>query len=146
MRRWLDKSWIAIWVVLLAILCSSSSLAGTMADHLFKSSYDSLFGVPQTGDRLVYQIVYFVAEKSLHFFLFLVFAALLARQLPLKTVVIIGICVGAISESLQALVPDRDPTIRDFFINLAGVAAALVLRSWFRARAGFPVPVKSEPN
>src|SRR5690348_1531743 len=130
MRRWRNKSWIGIWMAFLAILCSSSSLAGTIADHFFKDSYDSLFGVPAVGDKFIFHLIYFVAEKGLHFFLFLLFASLLAREAPIKVVIIVGICVGALSESLQAIFPGRDPTVRDFFINLAGVAAALLLHTW----------------
>ncbi len=98
-------------------------------------------GQPSTG------LFHLLVDKGFHVSLFCVLAILLWFALPRGPdkqlwIVGCGAVVGSCSEFLQRFFPDRDPAIRDVFINIGGTVlgvllcqAALGWRSRRRARS-----------
>jgi VanZ family protein len=87
--------------------------------------------------------IHLAADKGLHVTLFAVLALLLYKAMldPRQKVVRIlsfGLVVGCCSEYLQSFFPDRDPAVRDVFINLAGTGLGVLLSILWarRTRAG----------
>ena len=130
-RRTTYRAWLVVAPLVVLILCSSSSLAGHLADDFFRISYQFLFGPPGAQSQLVYHASYFVSEKSFHLILFLSLGLFLARPVRLGYAALLGVAVAAASESLQNFFPDRDPTIRDFLINVAGLALGFLIYTRF---------------
>lgn len=118
------------------IFFSSTTAAGHCAEQFFRLIARD-FLRPLRGDAGSYELVHFVAEKSVHVCLFLVLAVLLSKALPRKMrgtgfILLIGLVIGCCSEFLQSLFPGRDPALRDVCINAGatavGAAVALGLR------------------
>src|SRR4051812_43042572 len=88
-------------------------------------------GIPR--DSTSFGALHLAADKGLHLTLFAVLGILLycAMVNPRNKVVRIlsfGLVVGCCSEYLQSFFPDRDPAIRDVFINLAGTELGILIR------------------
>ena len=83
--------------------------------------------------------VHFMAEKSVHVFLFVVLAILLWNAIPnvrrkFTSILLIGFAVGSCSELLQQFFPGRDPELRDVGIDVAATATGAII-SWFLFRS-----------
>lgn len=130
------KKWLAATVFWMGLIFfSSTSLAARMSEDLY--DYLSLELFPSlmdmaTGDHALH----FLAEKSVHVTLFLLFGFLVAHLVngsPARRVgkiALAGLIVGSCSEYLQSFFPGRDPAIRDVILNttcatLGGLATVL---------------------
>ena len=126
-RRLETKFWnraVIAWIIF--ILFSSTSLARVWSEMAFAFFSNVLFGgmEPHTS---TYGMVHLLAEKGFHVGMFCVLAFLLWQTLAgraQKTLIILltGAAVGSCSEFLQSFFPDRDPAVRDVFINIGGTA------------------------
>lgn len=108
-------------------------MAGQWCEQLYRRLWAFLFGAPPPPNASE-QWIHFVAHKSVHVALFLVFAVLLWNALPeirwkFALIVLIGLVAGTCSELLQRLFPDRDPSVRDVLINVSAtvLGAAICL-------------------
>lgn len=121
----------AAWIGL--ILFSSTSLASEYCERAFAWLFSAAVG--KHADA-AYDPLHFLAEKGLHLTLFFVLAMLLWRVFStprwrrVATVAVIGLIVGTASELLQNFFPNRDPAIRDVFINLAGCLLGAAVCAW----------------
>lgn len=69
-------------------------------------------------------------SKAGHFLIFLlltVVALLMSRRLPVYYLLLMLLSLAAVSETLQLLTDGRKPHINDFFIDIAGIAAGILL-------------------
>ena len=126
--------WLAVVVAWITIVfLSSSNLAAKIADSVFYyvvvRGIETTWGHPPSWLR-------FGAEKGVHIFLFLVLGFLLVSYCQ-KTghpragyAVAAGVLIAMSSEALQALVPGRDPNMRDVVINCTGVSIGAVACVW----------------
>ena len=83
-------------------------------------------------DSNSFGVIHLVADKGLHVTLFAVLGILLFQAItnPRRKIVqilLFGLIVGCCSEYLQSFFPDRDPAIRDVFINLAGTGVGVLV-------------------
>jgi VanZ family protein len=124
--------WVAlccIWMCL--VFFSSTSLARQWADlafHVILVRSNISLGA---RDDLLYLFV----DKGLHVFMFTVLAVLFSQvfttpSLRIKAMIFVmcGI-TGMCTEAVQAFFPDRDPAIRDVFINAAGAVLGIVVNA-----------------
>lgn len=123
------RNWVWIALVLVFICLSSSGIAGTAADYLFRGSYAIVIGVPASGHWIVYHWSYLVAEKTLHVAMFMAWAFLLSRKVGTSVTLAAAAVVACLSEYFQAFFPNRDPELSDCLIDIAAaVAGALLYR------------------
>ncbi len=136
----------AVWIGL--IFFSSTTTAGQWSEK----AYEFLGSISSTylkTDVTSSDVVHFLAEKSVHVFLFMVLAILLGKAIrsarcKFATILLIGSAVGSCSELLQQLFPGRDPTLRDVAINVAATAiGALICWFLFRSKRGAREDVSS---
>ena len=120
------------------IFFSSTSAASRWCESAF-AYLSALFmsGIPR--DSTSFGALHLAADKGLHVTLFAVLGILLycAMVNPRNKVVRIlsfGLVVGCCSEYLQSFFPDRDPAIRDVFINLAGTGVGVLISQLLWAR------------
>jgi VanZ family protein len=116
------------WIAL--IFFSSTSLAARWCEQAFRLLFGPSSSTPQTR----YQILHFLAEKSLHVMLFAVLGWLLWKALPpargkLVAILLAGLLVGSSSEFLQGFFPGRDPAIRDVLLNFTSMAVVTCVMS-----------------
>src|SRR4051812_37152209 len=94
-------------------------------------------GIPR--DSTSFGALHLAADKGLHVTLFAVLAILLHRAMvdprnKVFRILSFGLVVGCCSEYLQSFFPDRDPAIRDVFINLVGTGLGVGISQLLRAR------------
>ena len=76
---------------------------------------------------------YFWAKKAAHVALFVILAFCLSRasifgaKLNIGSILLIGALVGATSKCIQFLFPSREPTMRDFCINVTATLCGALL-------------------
>ncbi len=119
----------------------STSIAGDTCDRTFHSVMAFFFKGRSRGP--VFGMLHFVAEKGLHFCLFLALALLLWQVLPparwrVPFILAVALFAGASSEWLQNFFPRRDPTLRDVAIDFSGAVCGLLLRYILDRRTGRP--------
>ena len=122
---WAVIAWIGV------IFFSSTSLASKWAESTFRYFSDQLFSQLQNSPDS-FGIVHLLADKGFHVSLFCILAIFLWQALSPSSnknwvILLCGAVVGSCSEFLQRFFPDRDPAIRDVFINIAGTALGLGL-------------------
>ncbi|MFL6416488.1 MAG: VanZ family protein [Bryobacteraceae bacterium] len=127
MRSW----WVAVAVWIGIIFLSSTSAASRWCEAGF-SFLSGIFMSSLPTDSTSFGVIHLAADKGLHLTLFAILAGLLFQAMasPRRRVLRIlsfGFIVGCCSEYLQSFFPDRDPAIRDVFINLAGTGIGLLL-------------------
>jgi VanZ family protein len=127
-RTW----WVAVVGWIGVIFFSSSSTASLWCESAF-SYFSRIFISDLSPESKSLGAIHLAADKGLHLTLFAVLAVLLYQAMvnPRHKVVRIlsfGLLVGCCSEYLQSLFPDRDPAIRDVFINLAGTELGILIR------------------
>jgi VanZ family protein len=113
------------------IFFSSTSTASRWCETAF--SYLSaifMFGVRRDSNS--FGLLHLAADKGLHVTLFAVLAILLFQAMSnsrrkILRILMFGLVVGCCSEYLQSFFPDRDPAIRDVFINLAGTGVGVLV-------------------
>lgn len=122
------------------VFFSSTSTASLWCESAF-SFLSGIFMSRVPRDSTSFGAIHLIADKGLHVTLFTILAVLLYQAMvnpPHKIVRILsfGFVVGCCSEYLQSLFPDRDPAIRDVFINLAGTALGVLISVlWVRRTA-----------
>jgi len=128
---------VAAWIGV--IFFSSTSTASRWCESAFSYLYHMLIsGVPQNSSS--FGAIHLAADKGLHLTLFAILALLLYRAMvaPRHKVIRIlsfGLLVGCCSEYLQSFFPDRDPAVRDVFINLAGTGFGVLISIFWPKRA-----------
>jgi glycopeptide antibiotics resistance protein len=130
-----------VWVGI--ILFSSTSLAGKASDAALTQFFVAHVRRYDTYDLYHLYHVHFLAEKSVHVAMFIVFAMLLWRVLPdvsgkARTVLLCGTLIGCCSELAQCLFPGRDPAFRDVALNVTGTVIGVAVslsRNVFRRRS-----------
>lgn len=121
---WAALAWVGV------IFFSSSSVAGQTSEEAF-NALSHLFTRLQPGTS-PYDVVHLLADKSVHIFLFAVFAVLLWGAFAMTArkvlwILLMGALIGSCSELLQNFFPGRDPAIRDVLINIGGTALGVAL-------------------
>ena len=120
---------VAAWIGV--VLFSSSSMAGRWCDRTFDTVYLHVVYRNVLGYRgwlrSFHPILHLLAEKSIHFGLFFIFATLFwkaSENTPRKAPLILvsGLVLGALAEFLQRFAPGRDPAGRDIVIDFVGAA------------------------
>ena len=137
------------------IFFSSTSLASHWAERTFSYFSDQLFS-QMPRDSNSFGLVHLLADKGFHVSLFCVLAILLwqaFRSSSHRDVLILlsGAVVGSCSEILQSFFPDRDPALRDVFINIGGTTLGLgfchlVSRLFFSRRSPVKAEYRAESN
>lgn len=113
------------------IFFSSTSTALLWSESAFGFlSHLVLSGLPH--DSTSFGIIHLAADKGLHVTLFAVLAlllsiAMLSPNLKVIRILLFGLFIGCCSEYLQSFFPDRDPAVRDVFINLSGTAIGVAI-------------------
>jgi VanZ family protein len=129
-----------LWLAL--ILFSSTNRAGFWADEAFTSVWNAIVHKWRLGEP-AHRFLMIAAEKSCHLLMFGTLAIVLWYLLPPSRaknwlILSVGALVGAASEILQRFFVTRDPTVRDFLLNVAGTALGILVAGWFAARASKP--------
>ena len=116
------------WALLLCfwiafIFFSSTSVAAEWADLAY---YTIVSHAPGASFLENQNVVYLLADKGFHVFMFVILALVLARIFTGPTsILVIAFVVGICSEFLQRFFPDRDPAVRDVIINFSGALIGL---------------------
>ncbi|MFL6452159.1 MAG: VanZ family protein [Bryobacteraceae bacterium] len=136
MKTW----WLAVLGWIGVIFFSSTSTASLWCESAF-SFLSGIFISNVPRDSTSFGAIHLAADKGLHVTLFAVLALLLYRAManPRHKIIRIlsfGLVVGCCSEYLQSFFPDRDPAIRDVFINLSGTGLGIVLHLLWSRPAG----------
>ena len=134
MRAW----WVAVVGWICVIFFSSTSTASYWCESAF-SYLSGIFMSQVPRDSSPFGAVHLLADKGLHVTLFAILAVLLFRAMENPRVKVLrilafGFVVGCCSEYLQSFFPDRDPAVRDVFINLGGTGLGLVVTRMLWAR------------
>lgn len=126
MIRLLQRPWFDAWFIpalLYAIILAGSSVPGQEIPKVFKL----------TPDKLIHFVEYFVV--SFFFARFLVSRSWSSQRVFFTTFVA-GMLAAALDEYYQSFTPGRTPDVRDWLIDIAGVAAgAVVLLLLWRKRS-----------
>jgi VanZ family protein len=128
---------VTVWISL--IFCSSTTWAGQFSETVFSTAISPFFDFFYLHLDW-YKSMHFVADKSVHVFLFAGLAGILSYTIPVKRyrflwIVGIGSIVGYASEILQRFCPGRDPAFGDVCIKaLATVLGATLGGGFVRSR------------
>jgi VanZ family protein len=120
------------------IFFSSTSAASLWCESAF-SYLSGIFISDVSRDSKSFGAIHLAADKGLHLTLFAVLALLLYQAMAnprykVARILSFGLLVGCCSEYLQSFFPDRDPAIRDVFINLAGAALGVLISIFWTRR------------
>lgn len=131
--------WLAVFAWIGVIFFSSTTTASRWCEAGF-SYLSQIFMSNLPRDSGSFGMIHLAADKGLHITLFTVLAILLSRAMMSPKnkgfrILAFGFAVGCCSEYLQSFFPDRDPAIRDVFINLAGTGLGVLIgRTVWRSR------------
>jgi VanZ family protein len=133
----------AVFAWICVIFFSSTSTAWYWCESAF-SYISGIFLSQVPRESASFGAVHLAADKGLHVTLFAILALLLFRAIlsprhRVFRILAFGLFIGCCSEYLQSFFPDRDPAVRDVFINLAGTGLGVLVHRilWAkRATAG----------
>jgi len=130
---------LAVFVLIAVIAFTSTSVAGEACDRAFYFLYSLFFGHLHSHGH-AYEVMHFVAEKGVHFGLFLALATLLIKGTPdarwrMPLVLLSGLGLSVASEFLQFFFPGRDPSVRDVLIDFGGTVFGVVLNMIIQQRS-----------
>ena len=122
---------LCFWIVF--IFFSSTSVAAEWADLAYYTIVSHAPGAALLENQ---NVLYLLADKGFHVFMFVILALVLARILTGPTsILLIAFIVGVCSEFLQRFFPGRDPAVRDVIINFSGATIGLGIH-WLWKRVG----------
>lgn len=123
----------AMVVLNLAFIWSNSLVNGETSGNLsggIMAWINSFLGLDETGAALLHHLI----RKAAHFTEFACLGALLAWRCRLsgeKHAVcfpaLLGMAAAVVDESIQLFTPDRGPSLKDVWIDTAGVVTGILL-------------------
>ena len=124
MRVTISRIGVVLWIGV--IFFSSTSLAAQWCEELF-ATLSSMLLPHLSAAHPSYKHLHFIAEKSVHVTLFMLFAVLLWNAIPNKprkitAIFLSSLLVACMAEFIQFFFPGRDPALRDVMIDLGGTA------------------------